>query len=136
MVSSLEQAIEGEEEPGEDEDGRIDEHGEEERDEERDEEPILCHVRAYKGIGLFQAQLRMRQRIRRHRNHDQQKEESQYIEQLEKSQPIDLDGYICVSDVNRTIFLKSLVEARDTSKPSIKKKKKGKELRAEFPDML
>jgi len=71
VVSSLEQAIEGEEEPGEDEDGRIDEHGEE----ERDEEPILCHVRAYKGIGLYQAQLQMRQHIRSHRNHDKQKRE-------------------------------------------------------------
>jgi len=51
VVLSLEHAIEREEEPGEDEDGRIDEHG----DEERADEPIRCHVPAYKGIRLYQA---------------------------------------------------------------------------------
>ena len=51
VVLFLEYAIEREEEPAEDEDGRIDEHGEE----ERDDGPIRCHIRAYEGICLYQA---------------------------------------------------------------------------------
>ena len=45
---SLERAMEREEEPGEDEDGRIDEHG----DEERADEPVLGHVRAHAEVAI------------------------------------------------------------------------------------